>query len=283
MQVFRVLILLFLIIGFWILFNQLAVPAQLAEVLKRTRMDMDAASRQRSLAQRQSLLALQKKHSLWYAVEQMLQYSGIKRRFPGMSVEKWVFLHIACGSLLFLMTTVLLNLLAAVVVLISLLGLEWTVIRFLRRRNYRKTEENLTKLLDFLGNYSLSAGEITSVLGQVGRYMDEPIKWALDSCYYEATTTGDAGMALLSMAERLEHPKFKEMARNMEISLRYCADFSLLVESSRRSLREYMRYSKERQGMPREAGISLGLLIGMSAVALVMVEKLIGGSYAMMP
>lgn len=78
-------------------------------------------------------------------------------------------------------------------------------------------------------------------------------------------------MALLAMAERIEHPKFKELARNMEVSVRYCADFSVLVNSSRRSLREYLRVAQERRGMLREGAINLALLAGMSVVVLLIV------------
>lgn len=98
--------------------------------------------------------------------------------------------------------------------------------------------------------------------------MDEPLRSALDTCFYEAQTTGDAGLALLSMAEKIEHPKFKELVRNMEISIRYCADFSAMVSSSRRSIREYLRVSQERRGMLREAAVNMILLLGMSAIVL---------------
>lgn len=97
------------------------------------------------------------------------------------------------------------------------------------------------------------------------------MKSALDACCYEAATTGDVGMALLAMAERIEHPKFKELARNMEVSVRYCADFSVLVNSSRRSLREYLRVAQERRGMLREGAINLALLAGMSVIVLLIV------------
>jgi len=82
-------------------------------------------------------------------------------------------------------------------------------------------------------------------------------------------------MALLTMAEKVEHPQFKELARNMEVSVRYCADFTAFVDSSRRSVREYLRLGEERKGMLREAVINMALLLGMSVFALVTVDKLL--------
>ena len=131
------------------------------------------------------------------------------------------------------------------------------------------------KFLDFLGNYSITAGEVTGIFKQVSRYVDEPLKSVLDECYYEAQTTGDTGLALLAMAEKIEHPKFKELIRNMEISIRYAADFSILVQSSRRSMREYLRSGSERKSLLREAMINMLLLLGLSFFIFLTVDGLI--------
>lgn len=82
-------------------------------------------------------------------------------------------------------------------------------------------------------------------------------------------------MALLAMAEKIEHPQFRELARNMEINVRYCADFSALVSGSRRSMRDYLKTSQERKNMLREAAVNMALLLIMSGFSLVIVDGLI--------
>lgn len=267
----KALILILLFTGFFLLFRELGTLEYIAGALKRTRSGMNAASRQRSLADRQNLLSIQEKHSRWYALEQQLQYCGVKKRFPGITAEWWLLGNLGAASLLFTLTSAAGGVGSAAVILLGCAGLERLLLRRVRKINLRRTEENLIKLLDFLGNYSITSGEITGIFGQISRYMEEPVKSALDACCYEAATTGDVGMALLAMAERIEHPKFKELARNMEVSVRYCADFSVLVNSSRRSLREYLRVAQERRGMLREGAINLALLAGMSVVVLLIV------------
>ena len=264
----KLLILSFLFGGFFLLFRELEALKHIADTLKKTRIGMNAASRQRSLADRQKLLSVQEKHSRWYSMEQQLQYCGVKSRFPGITAEWWILGNLAAASMIFTAVSLLRGpgLGAAAVLLCGVL--ESLIFRRLRKLNFRRTETNLTKLLDFLDNYSVASGEITGIFGQISRYMDEPIKSALDTCCYEAATTGDVSMALLAMQEHIEHPKFKELARNIEVSVRYCADFSVLVNSSRRSLREYLKVSQERKGMLREAAVNLGLLAGMSAAVL---------------
>ena len=53
------------------------------------------------------------------------------------------------------------------------------------------------------------------------------------------------------------------------------ADLTTLVDSSRRSAREYLRMEEERKGMLREAGINMAVLLGMSVFALLTVDRLI--------
>ena len=276
----RVLILVLLFTGFFLLFRELGTLEYIADALKKTRSGMNAASRQRSLADRQNLLSMQEKYSRWYSMEQQLQYCGVKNRFPGITAEWWLLGNLGAASILFTAVSSVGGVGPATIVLLGCAVGERLFLRRLRKINFRRTEENLTKLLDFLGNYSITSGEITGIFGQISRYMEEPVKSALDACCYEAATTGDVGMALLAMAERIEHPKFKELARNMEVSVRYCADFSVLVNSSRRSLREYLRVAQERRGMLREGAINLALLAGMSIVVLLIVGSFTESGWA---
>lgn len=271
-----VYILLFIMLChiFLLLFSEIHVLQQFSELLKRTRADMDAASRQRTLDGRKQLMELQQKHTVLFSMERQLQYSGLKIHFPKLTVEWWIAGNAMVGAAVFLLLLLLFGPWYAVAGVIFLTVGEGLLLRILRTINLHRVNNSLMKLLDFLGNYSISSSEATSVFSQVARYMEEPLRSALDTCCYEAQTTGDAGLALLTMAEKIEHPKFKELARNMEISSRYCADFSALVSSSRRSMREYLRLSQERRGMLREAAVNMILLLGMSVIVLMTVGHL---------
>lgn len=268
------LVFLLLCLGFYLLFYEIDLLRKISVLLKRTREDMDAASRQRILEGRKQLMDLRQKHSLLFSLEQILQYSGLKNYVPGLTVEWWLAGNAAALSGIFIGIWIFAGLMPAVAAVVLLAAAEAAAIRAMRTANLRRVNNNLMKLLDFLGNYSVTAAEATGVFSQVSRYMEEPLRSVLDACCTEAQITGDAGLALLSMAEKIEHPKFKELTRNMEISVRYSADFSALVLSSRRSLREYLRVSQERRGMLREAAVNMALLLGMSFVVLLTVGHL---------
>lgn len=273
------LILGFLCLGFFLLFGRIRWLDKTKQILKRTRETMEGAARQRSLANRQSLLQLKEEHPPFFRLEQQLNYTGLMVRFPFLSVEIWVAGNVIVCALVFLTVGFLgKSLLWGCAAAVGLLLFEGGVFQLLRAANRKRVGNNLMKFLDFLGNYSVTAGEVTNVFSQVGKYMEEPLRSALEGCCYEAQLTGDVNLALLSMAEKIEHPKFKELARNLEISIRYTADFTALVNNSRRNMREYLRSVQERKAMAREGFLNMLLLLGLSLFVLITVDRLIATS-----
>lgn len=265
-----------LFIGFLLMFRRIRWLEVIRQLMMQTKETMDEAARQRMLQSRKTLLSIRNEHSIWLHVEQELQYSGLKRKFPFLTAENWVVGNMVYVTVMLSVLQILMSKwwMAFGVTAISV-GIEWIAIALAKTKAVRSVDRNLLKFLDFLGNYSITAGEVTGIFNQVSRYVEEPLKSVLDECYYEAQTTGDAGMALLSMAEKIEHPKFKELVRNMEISIRYCADFTTLVHSSRRSVREYLRTGGERKNMLREASINMILLVALSGFIMLTVDRLI--------
>lgn len=271
-----VCIFIFLFIGLFLLFYRVSALRIPKLLLKQTKQSMEAAERQRLLANRINLQKLKTEHSIWFSLERELHYSGILRRIPRLTVERWLAWNLVAFSIVFCVSAVVAGIGRAICACGVLWILEWLSLFVGKARMLRSVDRNLLKFLDFLGNYSITAGEVTGVFNQISRYLEEPLKSALDECYMEARTTGDVGLALLTMAEKIEHPKFKELVLNIEISARYCADFKTLVTASRRSVREYLRMGEERKGMLREAVINMILLLMMSVVILVAVEGLLG-------
>lgn len=262
--------------GFLLLFGRIRWLETVKILLSKTREGMDQSARLRALEKRHRLQELQRKNTLIYRVEEFLCYCGIRRRFPGYTAEKWIAGNLLGMMLVFCLLQGITGRFTVAALGTGLLcGAEYLILSTMRAGELRSVNDNLLKCLNFLGNYSLTAGEITMVLGQVSKYVEEPLKGALEECAYEAQTTGDSSLALLSLAERIEHPKVKQLARNLEVSIRYMADLTMLVDSSRRSAREYLRMEEERKGMLREAGINMGLLMAMSLFALLTVDRLV--------
>lgn len=271
----NLLILILLGVGFWLLFLEGRVALLARSFYERTLMGLDAASRRRNLEERKRRL-LGAEGNIWSKLERNLYYSGIKLRFPHITVELWLAMHLVVVAITMVLGGGLLFDMEDVLLILLLFGIaERIILQRLRTKNRNIVGQELPQLLDFLGNYSITSGEITGVLLQVSRYIEYPLSRVLESCYYEAQTTGDTKAALLAMKDKIEHPKFKELVTNMEVSIRYCSDFSSLVSSSKRTLREYLKNAGERSGMMREALVSMALLLGMSYLVLWVVGHMV--------
>ena len=273
----KILVFVELIVAFVLLFSWMRRESIIHNLISRAYESMEEAASRRIADNRLKQEMLRQKKGKLYRPEQRLLYSGLHRRFLFLRPEVYVVGNLLIGVILYTLVSILTQsgwygLIVVAVFEVLLYFFE----NYLIAKNYNATDEGLLKFLDFLGNYSLTSGEITAVLGQVGEYLEEPLKSALEECCYEAQMTGDAGIALLSMAEKIQHPKFKELVRNLEISMRYSADFTVLVSQSRRSVREYMRMRQERKALAGEAWVSIIILGAMTVVILMALEALIG-------
>lgn len=271
----KCLLAFFLWMGFFCIFLRFGRLKTIQKLLQRTKSGVEEAARKRLLQSRSRLSQLQSEESIYFWLEKQLCYSGLKRHFPFLCAENFVLFVLLGLAACFMAASVIGNFWWGILSIGIFAVLIWLVITLGKAVQMRSVNENLMKFLDFLGNYSVTSGDVIAVFGQISKYMEEPIQSALEQCCVEAQTTGDVGMALISMADRIENPQFKELIRNIEISCRYSADFSVLVAFCRRSVREYLKNGRERKSLLREAGINLLLLLGMSVFALVTVNGLL--------
>lgn len=266
-----------LMLAFGLLFMWMRKTSIIHNLMRKAYASLEEAANKRTEDNRKGMAMLQRKKGRLYRLEQRLLYSGLARKIPFLSPEVYVVGNLFLIAVVYVLAGVLSGIwwlgipAVAVAELILHVGMNILIMR-----NYNATDEGLLKFLDFLGNYSLTSGEVTGVLQQVSGYLEEPLRTVLEECYYEAQMSGDTSIALLSMAEKIQHPKFKELVRNLEITMRYSADFTVLVSQSRRSVREYMRLRQERKALASEAWVNILILGGMTVVILKAVEALIG-------
>ena len=217
-----------------------------------------------------------KKMSLTGKLDAMLLYSGLHVKIPFLTSENWILLQLLLASGVVLITGLLgISFWVGGLIMALLILLQYIGVSALIAANYKAVDENLLKFLDFLGNYSITSGEITSILYQISGYLDEPLRSVLEECYFEAQTFGDTNAALLGMVQKIQHPKFGEVIRNIEVTMRYSADFTILVSQSRRSVREHMRMRQERKSLAKEAWINMMILGAMTLVIFMTVENLV--------
>lgn len=266
-------ILLFFVLLFWWIRRESIIH----NIVHRAYENLEQAAEKRVADNRQGMLLLKERKGILHQMEQKLLYSGLTARFPFLTPEVFIALNLMFTLLLYTITMISCGIwwMGGIVILGFQLFV-YFVVQLLMAKNYNAVDGELLKFLDFLGNYSITSGEVTNILQQISGYLEKPLQNVLEECYYEAQTTGDTSLALLSMAEKIQHPKFKELVQNLEISMRYSADFTILVNQSRKSVREHMRMRQEQKALAGEAWVNILILGAMTLVILKSVEILIG-------
>ncbi|MFI3238274.1 MAG: hypothetical protein R3Y47_09665 [Lachnospiraceae bacterium] len=220
-----------------------------------------------------------KKESFFMRIEKRLLHSGLTKRVPFLSVEVYIVSLICLASACFIVCIMISKslLFATIAFLTTILVIEG-ILQAIRIRNYKRIDKSLLEFVNLLGNYSISSGEIIHALYAVSKYMKEPLKSALEESYYEANTSGDIEEAIDHLMDKIPHPKFIEFMRNLKICTKYSADYSILIQSTRRSLQDYSKSCKERYSMMQEGLINMGILIIMLFVMMISVDQMIEGA-----
>lgn len=271
MIVFTLLLIFFVLLFWW-----MRKESIIHNVMHRAYENLEQAAQKRVEDNQHSMTLLRKRKGFLYRLEQHLLYSGLSKKIPFLTPEIWIAGNLTVVAVLYATSTILGGTWWFGIVVVSIFEVfVFFLQNMLVSRNYTRVDNELLKFLDFLGNYSITSGEVTIILKQISSYLEEPLRSVLEECYYEAQTSGDTGLALLSMSEKVQHPKFKELVRNMEISMRYSADFTILVSQSRKSIREHMRMRQEQKVLASEAWINIIILGAMTIVILKTVEVLI--------
>ena len=148
-----------LYLGFTCLFTYFCLGNRLEQFYRKTKNTLKKSNRETILMMRRALLQSQDKNPFWFQVEKCVYYTGLKRRFPFLSG-----MHLVLGGIV--ATALLLLLLMPFGFVAALLGCSvfgvatFGVLFFLRKREWKQTGQSLMSFLDFLGNYSVTAGEI---------------------------------------------------------------------------------------------------------------------------
>ncbi|MBO7096118.1 MAG: type II secretion system F family protein [Lachnospiraceae bacterium] len=229
---------------------------------------LDEKGRENALRKREAIRMRADRDGIWPRIDRALVYSGIVRLLPGLTTEKFIAMMSVACALIFISSGIAAGVIAGGIIKLVFLFSVYAFIKLLEIRNLRKTGEDLPRLLDLLGSYAASGAVYSNIFGQISIYMNEPLRTVFDECGAEGRLSGDISLALLTMADKIEHPQFKQLIRNMEITSRYSEDIAGLVSDTRRSLRDYLKESSDRKAMLRESAINMVLLMVMSYVVI---------------
>ena len=257
-----------LLAGFYGLMEGFRTTEDIKKTAALVSRRFDERGRENALRKREAIRMRADRDGLWARLDRALVYSGIDRMIPGITVEKFAAAVIAAYAFIFITSGLAGGIISGAVCTAVFLFSVYACVKLLEIRNLRRTGEDLPRLLDLLGSYAASGAVYSNIFGQISIYMNEPLRTVFDECGAEGRLSGDMSLALLTMADKIEHPQFKQLIRNMEITSRHSEDIAGLVSDTRRSLRDYLKESSDRKAMLRESAINMVLLLVMGYAVL---------------
>ena len=150
------------------------------------------------------------------------------------------------------------------------------VIKVLRIRERKKTEGQLLPFLNMADNFSRADRDLFRILEKTGTYLKEPLKSALLECSSHASQTGNRYGAIQELVYRIEHPKFQEIIRNLDICSRNEANYSEVLQDMRESLLHYLSGCREEASILREGKIQILLILFMGMPMVGMLRMITG-------
>ena len=199
-------------------------------------------------------------------VRENLAYSGLSGKFKFLTPENWIGILSLLGLIGFLValfTTkrILTGLVLGALLIIVALFIE-SILKF---DNYRKVDKCMIEFLNLLGNYSSQNTEITDVFEKIYHRVEEPLQSALKECIYESESLG-TDKALLNLASKIEHPKFKEIIQNIRISIKHSDTFKEVVENNNQNLSDYIKLKKEAEQLAIGNFVQLSICAVLGAI-----------------
>ena len=227
-------------------------------------------------SEQQKLLLIegqQEKVNLLYQLDLLVLQSNIRKFLPFASTEILLVLTLILAAISFgVVTSGTGTWILGILGFAAVCFLSYMVLYFMALSNYKKTEESLMTFINLLENYSSLEDELISIFSRISPFLTEPVKSAVEQCCMEAEMTGDRRRAVRNLEKRIEHDKFKELVRNLEICSRYEANYGEVIKDSRSLLREYLAAVKERKSIINNARIEIAMIIGCCGLVFWMIN-----------
>lgn len=212
--------------------------------------------------------------SILYKLEARFRYSGIRNYFHFMTNGLYILFAIASAILFYAITAVATkNIVSSLIAAFSIIVIFFFVEYFMASKNLQRTDDNLLEFANMLSGFSSNNSELSDIFTRMAPHMEDPIRTAIEEYVYEASAYG-TDIALESLCEKIEHPKFKELIKNIKMAYKYSASFKDVVDNNRNVISDYMIAKKQRKSMVTENMASLAVSCIMFFVVITLTGNL---------
>lgn len=242
------------------------------KLIERTKQTSD--ERKNVEEELRALEGEQEKENLLYRFDVLLIQSNLMKIFPFLSTELYFVGTVTLSLSGFIL---ILNLTHEIIysffTFLSIFMLLYLVVYILAEINYKKTEENIVVFTDLLENYSIASDDIVDIFGMAYPHLDEPLRSAIEDCYSEAYTTGNIATAFRHLRMKVEHEKFKDIVRNIEICSRHEANYKAVIKECKKSLKEYLSAKEDRRAIMNNGRLEIAMIFGLGAFVIYLLNS----------
>ncbi len=201
-------------------------------------------------------------------VELSLYYSGLRGRYPFISVKFWVLLQCFAALWVWILLVTFKGLFAAFAGACMVPVIFAALLSVLRSMRFKQTQEHLLELINLAEGFSATEEDPVTILLLCGVYIGGPIGQTLRLADQLRAKGLGSRQVLEEMKLMLEHPKWQEFIHNLNVCSMYNCDFVYVLQNSRKSTQRYLTFAKEKQSVKRVAKVEMTLIIALSAVML---------------
>ncbi len=209
-----------------------------------------------------------------------LEYSGATTRFEWLTPELYIVIMIAVSASASVLASIFSGKLYTGFIFAAVPWLTSEVIfSWLRDYRYKKEEEQLLALVNFVESCAAESDDIIYILEKSAQMIEGPLKEALTRAVTMIKSGIQAPIAIRQLENRIEHAFFKTLMRNLEISSRNNANYREITAQCRKLLAEQLDNSKKLEEIYHEAKIRLAVIFVCAVVCLeIMARTMLGMS-----
>ena len=210
----------------------------------------------------------EKKHFI-YRLDEMLLQTGIKKKFPFLTVELTMLIMAVFFLIVLMVVTE-----AADSILLGMLstGILFMVFkesaRMVIRHRQRKVEDNIIQFANLIENYAKTSDDIVKILYKISVYLEEPLKTAVEACYTEAFTTGDFSTACAHLDASIGNRYLSAMLTNIESCSRHRANYEEVIHGNKEIIRKYIAERDVQREISRNARMEIMLVLIMGGIVI---------------
>ena len=197
-----------------------------------------------------------------YKLDKTFQYSKIQNKFPFLSsglliVSTITFSIISAGIVITATGNIVLTVAAAIAILFGV----YAVVALVARMNYIAVEKDLLDFLNQLKAYNSTSDDILTCFRAISENVHNPLRDSLLEFYLKVQVNGKKSQAFFELMNSIEHPLFKQFIRNLEICSRNSADYDIIADNCKKTLKNYLNFKKELRAQSKSDAIIMAVLV----------------------